>query len=299
MPKKVPKETPKDQHFADRLAGAIDRVGTPLCVGIDPSPELLPEALRGMSSDPAELLAAFCFSVVDAVAGRAAAVKPQSACFERLGSLGVGVLEHTIERARERGLVVILDAKRGDIGSTARHYAAAAGAMGADAITLNPYMGRSAIEPFLDAGLGAFALARTSNPDSDEIQSARLESGQSVAEHVASVIADLGSKRIGARGLSDLGAVVGATKSEDGARLRAIMPDQFFLVPGVGAQGGTVSDVRPLLRPGAASPGELGVIVNASRSVIYAQPDAGESWIDAIARSASALGDELRSLVES
>ena len=290
---------PQDQRFADRLAGAIDDAGTPLCVGIDPTPERLPEALTSLSSDPAELMAAFCIGVVVSVAGIAPAVKPQSACFERLGSMGVGVLEHTIARAKERGLIVVLDAKRGDIGSTARHYAAGAVAMGADAITLNPYMGRSAIEPFLEAGLGAFALARTSNPDSDEIQSARLENGASVGEHVASVIADLGVGRLGARGLSDLGAVVGATKSTEGARLRAIMPDQVFLVPGVGAQGGTVDDVRALLRPGATTPGELGVLVNASRSVIYAPPQPGETWTDAISRAARQLGEQLRTLMQS
>ncbi len=290
---------PQDQHFADRLAGAIDDAGTPLCVGIDPTPERLPAALTALTTDPAELMAAFCIGVVDSVAGIAPAVKPQSACFERLGSMGVGVLEHTIARARQRGLIVVLDAKRGDIGSTARHYAAGACVIGADAVTLNPYMGRSAIEPFLEAGLGAFALARTSNPDSDEIQSARLANGASVGEHVASVIADLGAGHIGARGLSDLGAVVGATKSSDGARLRAIMPDQFFLVPGVGAQGGTVDDVRALLRPGASTPGELGVLVNASRSVIYAPTEQGETWTDAISRAARSLGDELRSLLQS
>lgn len=289
---------PQDERFADRLARAIDDAGTPLCVGIDPTPERLPEALSNLSSDPAELMAAFCIAAVDAVAGVAPVIKPQSACFERLGSIGVGVLEHVVARAKTHGLLVVLDAKRGDIGSTARHYAAGAVAMGADAITLSPYMGRSAIEPFLEAGLGAFALARTSNPDSDEIQSARLESGASVGEHVASVIADLGSGCVGARGLSDLGAVVGATKSDEGARLRALMPDQCFLVPGVGAQGGTVDDVRALLRPDATSPGELGVLVNASRSVIYAPPEAGETWTDAIRRAATALGDELRTLTQ-
>lgn len=289
---------PQDERFADRLARAIDDAGTPLCVGIDPTPERLPEALTNLSSDPAELMAAFCIAAVDAVAGVAPVIKPQSACFERLGSIGVGVLEHVVARAKTHGLLVVLDAKRGDIGSTARHYAAGAVAMGADAITLNPYMGRSAIEPFLEAGLGAFALARTSNPDSDEIQSARLESGASVGEHVASVFADLGSGCIGARGLSDLGAVVGATMSGDGARLRALMPDQCFLVPGVGAQGGTVDDVRALLRPDATSPGELGVLVNASRSVIYAPPEAGETWTDAIRRAATTLGDELRTLTQ-
>jgi len=288
---------PTDSHFSDRLASAIDDAGSPICVGIDPMLERLPEALRSLTDDPAELVAAFCMGVIDAVADHAGVVKPQSACFERLGSIGVGILELTIAKAHERGLLVVLDAKRGDIGSTARHYAAGAIGIGADSITLNPYMGRSAIEPFLDAGLGAFALARTSNPDSDEIQSARLKNGSTIGEHIASIISDLGSAHIGARGLSDLGAVVGATKSADGARLRAIMPDQVFLVPGVGAQGGTVEDVRSLTRPGASSVGELGVLVNSSRSVIYAEPAPRETWTDAISRSAAALAGELRSLI--
>lgn len=282
---------------ADRLCEAIDRAGSPACVGIDPVLERLPGELRAARVPPASAIKAFSLSVLDAVAGAVGVVKPQSACFERYGSEGVAALEAVVEHARSLGLFVILDAKRGDIGSSAAHYGAGAAAMGADAITVNPYMGRSAVRPFLDEGLMVFALARTSNPDSDELQAAALEEGGIVAERVARMIADMGTAHVGGSGLSGVGAVVGATKaSADGRRLRGAMPDQFFLVPGVGAQGGTVEEVRPLMRAGAASPGGLGVVVNASRSVIFAEAGAGEAWTDAVVREAHRLADDLRAL---
>ncbi|MEZ6241873.1 MAG: orotidine-5'-phosphate decarboxylase [Phycisphaerales bacterium] len=282
---------------ADRLAGAIERADTPACVGLDPVHEKLPEAMRSMRMAPASAILAFCLDVIESVAGVVGVVKPQAACFERYGAEGASVLGEVIARAKQRRLFVILDAKRSDIASSAEHYAAGALALGADAITLSPYMGRSAITPFLDAGLGVFVLARTSNPDSDEVQAARLEGGASVAEHVASMIADLGRAHVGARGLSGVGAVVGATKaSSDGARMRALMPDQVLLVPGVGAQGGSVEDVRPMARPEASSPAELGLVVNASRSVLYATPEGRETWQEAVSRAATGLVDDLRAL---
>jgi len=253
--------------FSDRLAEAIDRVGAPLCVGLDPVLDRLPAGIdRG---DPAEALRSFCDGVIEAVAGVAAAVKPQSACFERYGSAGIAALEGVVARAREAGLLVILDVKRGDIGTTARHYAAAASGMGADAMTVSPYMGVPAIEASLEAGLGVFALVRTSNPEGDAVQSALLERGGTVADRVASQVAGAGRGTVGARGLSDAGAVVGATKSGEGPTLRGLMPDQVFLVPGVGAQGGAPEDLRSMVRPGGRGMGEQGVIATASRSVIY------------------------------
>ena len=199
-----------------------------------------------------------------------------------------------IARARDAGLVVILDAKRGDIGTSSAHYAAAAAGMGAHWVTVSPYLGASGVEPFLDEGLGVFVLVRTSNPDSEEIQAARLESGASVSAHVASIVARVGAARVGASGVSGVGAVVGATKAVDvGAALRAAMPDQPLLIPGVGAQGGSASDVRSLVRAGASG-GRAGVVVNASRSVLYAPPERGETWQGAVARSARALASELR-----
>ena len=280
----------------DVLVNAIDRVGAPACVGIDPVFEQFSRTLKMETElDAIEL---FSLKVLDCVAGVVPAVKPQSACFERYGSKGYAILEKVIKHARNLGLVVILDAKRGDIGSSATHYAQGAVDMGAQLITVSPYMGPSSIEPFLDAGLGVFALARTSNPDSDEIQMRQLDDASRVAYAVSLMISKLGESRRGDSGLSNLGAVVGATKSaEDVRELRELMPNQMFLVPGVGAQGGTIADVKPMVRHGSKpSAGQLGVIINASRSVIYAQPSGSESWLSAIQASALAFAKETKQL---
>ena len=232
-------------HAADRLIGAMDSVGSPVCVGLDPVLERLPDAVR--VADPALAIERFCMGVLDAVCGVAGAVKPQSACFERYGSAGVAALERVAARARELGYFVLLDAKRGDIGVTAEHYASFAyDAVGADAVTVNPYMGFDTVEPFLRPGRAVFALVRTSNPGSDAVQSVGTVGGASVAEIIARGVRELGRPRLGARGFSELGAVVAATKPEDAAHLRALMPEQIFLVPGFGAQGGSAETVREL-----------------------------------------------------
>lgn len=278
----------------DQLVSAIDEHATPACVGIDPVFSKLPVQLR--SAGEIDAIETFSLGVLDAIKGTVPAIKPQSACFERYGSAGYAILEKVIAKGRELGFVVILDAKRGDIGSSAQHYAQGAADMGAHFITVSPYMGPSTIEPFLDAGLGVFALARTSNPDSDEVQLNELADGRRVVHAIGSMIAKLGSTSIAQSGLSALGAVVGATKAADEMGiLRELMPNQMFLVPGVGAQGGTVDDVRPMCRPGAGSSGQLGVIVNASRSVLF--PNSGGSdWQQNIRQAAIDFADSLRSL---
>ena len=279
----------------DLLVSAIDTHGSPACVGIDPVFSKLPDALR--SGSETDAIETFSLSVLDAIKGTVPAIKPQSACFERYGSAGYAILEKVIVKGRDLGFVVILDAKRGDIGSSAQHYAMGAADMGAHFITVSPYMGPSTIEPFLDAGLGVFALARTSNPDSDAVQLNQLDDGRHVVHAISSMIAQMGSKYNGSSGMSALGAVVGATKSGDEmGTLRAIMPDQMFLVPGVGAQGGTVDDVRPMCRAGASSAGQLGVIVNASRSVLYPGSGGGD-WQQAIKAASIEFADSLRMLV--
>ena len=281
---------------SDELCEAIDRAGSPGCVGLDPVVSRLPRAVRDGAKTEADAIERFCVEVLESVVGVAGVVKPQSACFERYGSAGYAALEQTVSHAKKLGFVVILDAKRGDIGSSADHYAAGAASMGADWITVSPYMGPSTIEPFLDARLGVFALCRTSNPDSDRLQT--LDAGGStVAMHTASMLAEMGAGRIGAHGLSDLGAVVGATKSgADGLALRQRMPDQFMLVPGVGAQGGTAEEVRPLARRGAVSASGLGVVVNASRSVLYPSASPGRSWKDDVRAAAVAFSASLKAI---
>ncbi len=278
----------------DRLVTAIDMHASPACVGIDPVFSKLPEPLR--AADEIQAIESFSLGVLDAIEGAVPAIKPQSACFERYGSSGYAALEKIIAKGRGMGFVVILDAKRGDIGSSAQHYAKGAADMGAHFITVSPYMGPSTIEPFLDAGLGVFALARTSNPDSDEVQLNELADGRRVVHAISSMIASVGSGHQGSSGLSALGAVVGATKAADEmGMLRGLMPDQMFLVPGVGAQGGTVDDVRPMCRPEAASAGQLGVIVNASRSVLY-QSSGEQDWQQGVAQAAAEFSDALKSL---
>ena len=284
------------ERFVDRLLARIAHVGSPVCIGLDPVVDRIPEAVKAQSSNDAEAVERFCVGVIEATAGVAAAFKPQSACFERLGSAGITALERVVAHIKTQDIPVVLDAKRGDIGSTAEHYAQAVRLLGADAVTVNAYLGPSTIEPYLDAGLGVFALVRTSNPDSDAVQSQRLTTGESVAELMAGLVCSSGRDRIGESGLSDVGAVVGVvglTKAADGARLRALMPEQVFLVPGYGTQGGTADDLKPLLaRPGI--PGR-GVLVNASRSVIYAKPTGAESWQDAVGHAAQTMAADLAS----
>lgn len=288
-------------QFADRLAAVIDAVGSPVCVGLDPVTESLPAAVRSRHHDPLGAIAEFGRGVLRAITGVAAAVKFQSACYERHGARGVAVLEEHMAEAAAAGFVVVLDAKRGDIGTTSAHYAAAAKRASAHAVTVNAYLGRSGVMPFLEAGLGVFCLVRTSNPDSDAIQGATLADGRSVAEMVADEVASLGGGWISERGLSAVGAVVGATKSADARALRARMPRQILLVPGYGAQGGTADDVRAMVRPangtGAGRPGDAGVLVTASRSVIYAKPENGQAWEHAVRSAAMAMAREVASVV--
>ncbi|MCU0688140.1 MAG: orotidine-5'-phosphate decarboxylase [Phycisphaerales bacterium] len=264
-------------NFADRLARAIDQTGTFACVGLDPVLDKLPAAVRQRAT-PAEAIGIFSRGVIDAVAGLIPIVKLQSACYERYGSAGVLELERTARHAIDRGVLVLLDAKRGDIGVTAEHYAAAAfDQLGADALTVSPYLGPDTLEPFVRSDKGLFVLVRTSNPGSDQTQRVDLASANvdaTVAGMMARHVVTLGQRAMGACGLSAIGAVVGATKAADAADLRARMPNTVFLVPGYGAQGGTVDDVRVMLRPAFAGDtraplSQAGILVTASRSVIY------------------------------
>ena len=282
------------QHPADRLLARIDAAGAPVCVGLDPVAEKLPAVLRPAAGDDAAAAAieAFSCGVVDAVAGIVPAVKVQAACFERHGPAGVAALARVLAHAGRAGdLEVILDFKRGDIGISADHYAASArGAFRAAWTTVSPYLGSDSLLPFLAGGHGAFALVRTSNPSGDAVQSQRLADGRTVAEMVADLVAGTGAAHVGAAGFSALGAVVGATKREDAAALRARMPGQLFLVPGFGAQGGGVDDVLPCFR----SDGR-GALVTASRSVIYAFDPADRAWSGAVRRAAEELRAQIGS----
>ncbi len=283
------------EHFADRLLAACETKGAPVCVGLDPVLEKMPDTVR--VDDPGESLFRFCNGVLEAVAPHVPAVKPQSACFERYGPAGVAALHRVVSHAKARGLIVILDAKRGDIGTSAAHYAAATlGPNGADAVTVNAYLGADGLQPFLDVatphGQGLFALVRTSNPGGDAIQTPRLADGRSVAELVADQVAALGATAVGRSGYSAVGAVVGATKPEDAKSLRQRMAKQLFLVPGFGAQGGTAEDIR-----GCFDADGKGALITASRSVIYAFHERGGSWMSAIEAAAKQLKQDVAAIL--
>ena len=276
-------------HASDQLLHAIDLAGAPVCVGLDPVLERLPRSLQP-GEPPVARIEAFCARIIEAVSGVAPAVKPQSACFERYGHDGVAALERIIAMAHSAGLVVILDAKRGDIGVSAEHYASAAFAPPAPAhwITVNSYLGADGITPFLRDGHGAFALVRTSNPGGDALQNLKLADGRTVAAAVADLVAEIGASHMGDGGYSDLGAVVGATKGADIALLRQRMPHTIFLVPGYGAQGGSLNDILA-----SFNPDRRGALINASRSIIYAFEPDDPSWIDAVRNAAVEMKGEL------
>ena len=236
----------------------------------------------------ARRIGTFCLEVLEAVAPHVPCIKVQSACFERYGWQGIAALEQVMRSARNLGLVTILDAKRGDIGISSEHYAAAAAHLRADWVTASPYAGREAIDPFVRRGIGVFALVRTSNPSGDELQMLELADGRSVAEAAADCVRAWGEATTGASGIPLVGAVVGATRREEAGALRALLGQAMILVPGFGAQGGGMDDVLPCFLPGGR-----GAIVTASRSVIYAEPREDETRMQAVARAAAQLAAEI------
>ncbi|HWH06169.1 MAG TPA: orotidine-5'-phosphate decarboxylase [Gaiellaceae bacterium] len=288
--------------FADRLAEAVERKRSQLVVGLDPRLDLLPVELRGEAvlgrGEAASAYARFCCGIVDAVAPHVVAVKPQVAFFEALGSDGIAALERVCGYARDAGVLVLADGKRGDIGSTARAYAAAyleprdgAPAL-ADALTVNTYLGEDSVEPFLQAcrlhGAGIFCLVRTSNSGAADVQELALSDGSRVWHQVARLVAEWGAGLVGERGLSSVGAVVGATVPRAVGEARRLLPQSVLLLPGVGAQGATPADVARAFTSGPAS-----ALVTASRSVIYAYRGGAADWRAAAGAEAARLRTEV------
>jgi orotidine-5'-phosphate decarboxylase len=282
--------------FADRLADGVERKRSQLIVGLDPRVDLLPVELRGEA--PAAAVERFCRGIVDAVAPYVVAVKPQLAFFEALGADGLRALEDACRYARDAGLLVVADGKRGDIGSTSRAYAAAylepSGALPplADALTVNPYLGEDSIEPFLQAarlhGAGVFVLVRTSNAGAADIQDLPLSDGRPLWQHVARLVAQWGEGLVGERGISSVGAVMGATVPRAVGEARRAMPQAVLLLPGVGTQGATPADVARAFTSGPAS-----ALVNASRSVIYAYRGSETDWRSAAGAEAARLARDV------
>ena len=305
--------------FADRLAELVEERASQIVLGLDPDPaRLWPAAVAQAPSggSPAQRAAAavraHCAALIDAAGPACVAVKPQLACFERLGADGWAALAATIAYARDRGLLVIADGKRGDISVSAAAYAQAlvgstptpfgeVAGLGADAFTANPLLGIDALEPIVGgaraAGAGVFVLVRTSNPgaaDVEDLVLARADGSgndggdrdrETVWERLAAIVAQLGAPPSATSGLSDIGAVVGATAPEHVSRMRELMPHAPFLLPGIGAQGGRVEDLAP-----AFAPGRAGGLVSASRSIASAHESTG----GAPAAAAHAEAERLR-----
>jgi orotidine-5'-phosphate decarboxylase len=253
--------------FGARLAAVTAARGS-LCVGIDPHPGLLAD--WGLPADPSGL-ETFALSAVDALAGEIAVLKPQSAFFEAYGSAGIAVLERVIAEARSAGALVLLDAKRGDIGSTMAAYAAAylvdGSPLAADAVTLSPYLGFGSLDPALDladrTGRGVFVLAMTSNPEGAAVQRAVGPDGRSVAQ---SMIDGAAARNVGAAPMGGVGVVIGATVGQ--VRLQFENLNGPILAPGFGAQGATVADLRAVFGPELAR-----VLPSTSRDVLRHGPD--------------------------
>ncbi len=274
------------EPFGARLRRAMDERG-PLCVGIDPHASLLHD--WGLNDDVAGL-ERFSRTVVEALAGRVAVVKPQSAFFERFGSRGVAVLEKTVQEAREAGALVVMDAKRGDIGSTMAAYAAAFLEKGAplfsDALTVSPYLGYGSLKPAVDlareSGAGLFVLALTSNPEGGQVQHAVREDGLNVG---ATMLAYLAAENAGERPMGSFGAVVGATLGDLSSYDLDI--NGPLLAPGVGAQGASPADL-----PGVFGAALRNVVPNISRGVLRHGPDPA-----ALRDASDRFADEIRAAV--
>lgn len=304
-------------HFADALISRVRELGHPLCAGLDPHLDLIPPVFRRGSMAPRDpetvaAVGAFLTATIDRLAGRVAIVKPQIAFFEQLGWRGIQLLDKTVAHARRRDLLVLLDAKRGDIGSTAdgyvRAYLSADAALPVDAITLNPYLGLDALEPFAAAAeknaRGLFVIAKTSNPGSGDFQDHIVEGdrvqGAPLYEDVAALLAPMAERLIGGdTGWSSLGVVVGATYPDQADRVRGRLPKALFLVPGYGSQGGGAHDSIRGFTPGPN--GLEGGIVSSSRAILFPKDgntDDASVWekaVDAaIAVAVSELGEAVQ-----
>jgi orotidine-5'-phosphate decarboxylase len=289
----------------------VARRESQIVLGLDPDPARLwpgappPAAVPAADATPAHraaaAVAAHCRAVIDAVADAVVAVKPQVACFERLGAPGWDALAQVTDHARAAGLIVLADGKRGDIDVSATAYAQGfLGAtpsptgdvpgLGADLLTVAPYMGLDTLRSFATVaranGAGIVVLVRTSNPGAADLEDAQLADGTAVWERVARLVAELGDEHVGPEsGLTDVGAVLGATRPEHLARARELLPRTIFLLPGVGAQGGRVEDLAPAFAPGRAAG-----LVTASRSIVDAHVHGG----GAPAAAARAEAERLR-----
>ena len=271
------------QNAMDKLISKIKETNNPTVMGLDPRYEMIPEFIRNKYEKNLEgackAILEFNKGLIDSTCDIVPAVKPQIAFYEMFGVEGIKVFNETCKYAREKGMIVIADAKRGDIGSTAEGYSNAflgktplgeerISIFDVDYITVNPYLGIDGVKPFIEDckqyGKGIFVLVKTSNKSSGELQDLKLENGKTIYEKVAGLVDSWGEELVGEYGYSSVGAVVGATYPIQIKELREIMPSAYFLIPGYGAQGGKAEDIALGFKDG------LGGIVNASRSLMCA-----------------------------
>ena len=277
-------------NMMDKLINKIQEMQNPTVIGLDPRYEMIPEFIKNKYEKNlegvAEAILEFNKKIIDAVYDIIPAVKPQIAFYEMYGLKGMKVFEKTCKYAKEKGMIVIADIKRGDIGTTAKAYSNAflgktligdkeESIYDVDFVTLNPYMGIDAIKPFIDDckkyNKGAFILVKTSNPSSGDIQDLQLKSGEKVYTKVVKLVEEWGKDLVGEYGYSSISAVVGATYPKQLEELRKEAPHTFFLIPGYGAQGGKAEDI--LL---GFDKNGIGGIVNSSRGLMYAYKS--ERW---------------------
>jgi len=320
VPSSLSNQSPQPAHaslipFGQRLADAVLAKKNPVCVGLDPRTSSLPESIRpgakASFKEQADAFRVFCFEIIDTVHELVPIVKPQAAFFEELGPYGMDALAQVVRYATQRGVLVVMDAKRGDIGTTATAYANAylgsgpEGSLayspwGADALTVNPFLGIDTLEPFTQrchaSGSGLFVLVKTSNPGSGFLQDVidgtqQTSAGVSLSEKLASQVETLTASSRGTDGYGSIGAVVGATYPHQLAAMRERMPSAWILVPGYGAQGGSASDVKH----GMDARG-LGAIINSSRGIIFAQDNPkyrGTEWTDSVRNATLDMIDAL------
>ena len=302
-------------NITDKLIKAIHEKQNPTVLGLDTQISHLPEEFASKIdyADKANITKSICDAIfeynkllVNTLCDIIPSVKIQIAYYELLGADGIKLFKKTIDLSKQAGMIVMADAKRNDIGSTAGAYSSAfigesdlgngvsKAMFNADIVTVNPYLGTDGIKPFLDDcekySKGIFALVKTSNPSSGEFQNLKCEDGKYLYAHVADKVSQWGENQIGEYGYSSVGAVVGATYPEEGGILRKAMPHTFFLIPGYGAQGGTAKSLLPCFDKNGS-----GGIVNASRSILTAHKNSNLSTVDAVREEAVRMQNDLLS----
>ncbi|MDC3116231.1 orotidine-5'-phosphate decarboxylase [Alphaproteobacteria bacterium] len=295
-------------HFGDRLVAKIRNSKSFLCLGVDPHLDLIPKIFdeNTKSSNIVRKVEKFCYSLLDAAIGFVPAIKPQIALFEQLGPDGMKLLSSLCKHAQSQDFLVIMDAKRGDIGSTSQAYANAYLGKNApfpsDALTVNPWLGIDSLEPFFKkastTGSGLFILTHTSNKGSKDIQEMPLSTGIKCYEHLANILKPIVENYIGTSGLSSIGVVSGATFKEESLALRKLLPNAPFLIPGYGTQGASAKDAcAPLIQDSKHSNLLNFGLINASRSILFPEESYLasniEEWRKSVLSKINSINNEL------